>query len=95
MKYCAYCGEQIEDGAAVCVHCGKAAQKPVEKADEAKATKYCAYCGKQIVRDAVMCVHCGKAVKRLDEEEAAKKKKLDEETEAAIVAINCATIMMM
>lgn len=54
MKYCRHCGNEMRDGAAVCVKCGIAEKTPVtaEKA-------YCKACGTEMNGKAVLCTKCG------------------------------------
>ncbi|MCH5163708.1 MAG: zinc-ribbon domain-containing protein [Clostridiales bacterium] len=56
--YCKNCGNQIDDNAYVCIHCG------VRVSDEVPLVKqehprFCTHCGKQIDPNAYICVHCG------------------------------------
>ncbi len=56
--YCKNCGQQIDDNAYVCIHCGVRTSDPImpKKSGE---VKYCAHCGEQIDPNAYICVHCG------------------------------------
>lgn len=54
MKYCSNCGHEVNEQAAVCVHCGCNLQKPV-----AAGKKYCTACGNEVHPQAAVCVHCG------------------------------------
>lgn len=40
MKYCAYCGAQIEDDAVVCIHCGRSVEGGAKPYGQRKADKY-------------------------------------------------------
>ncbi len=56
--YCKNCGQQIDDNAYVCIHCGVRTDMPQKpKAEEKK--RFCSHCGEQIDPDAYICVHCG------------------------------------
>ena len=49
--YCRYCGKEMVEGAAVCVHCG---------APAGAGTAYCPYCGQATAPGAVVCISCGR-----------------------------------
>ena len=51
--YCRNCGEQIADGAAVCVKCGF---------DAKKGTNFCSKCGKPTMEGQAVCTSCGFAL---------------------------------
>ena len=51
-KYCANCGDQIDQQAEICPECG--VRQP-----GATKTKYCANCGDQIDQQAEICPECG------------------------------------
>lgn len=51
--FCKNCGKEIDNLAAVCVHCGVAV---------GNGTKFCQNCGSELPEGAVVCVHCGVAV---------------------------------
>ena len=51
--YCKNCGKEIDDLAAVCIHCGVAAGNGV---------KYCKNCGAELPEEAAFCLKCGVAV---------------------------------
>lgn len=51
--YCKNCGQEIDNLAAVCIHCGVAV---------GNGTKFCQNCGNQLPENAVFCVNCGVAV---------------------------------
>ena len=55
--YCKNCGQQIDDNAYLCIHCGVRVQDEPSGKDE--PARYCARCGKQIDPHAYICVHCG------------------------------------
>lgn len=66
--YCTNCGEQMEDGQAVCTKCGFAKET---------GNKYCANCGAEVQPQQAMCTNCGCAVneaKKQAEEAQAKAK---------------------
>lgn len=48
--YCKNCGNEIDNLAAVCIHCGVAV---------GNGTKYCQNCGNQLPENAAFCVNCG------------------------------------
>ena len=48
--YCRNCGEQVDDGVAVCLKCG---------APPSKGKKYCPNCGEPTEEIQVVCVKCG------------------------------------
>lgn len=50
--FCKNCGKEIDNLAAVCVHCGVAVGNGV---------KFCANCGQELPDGAAFCVHCGAA----------------------------------
>lgn len=51
--FCKNCGKEIDNLAAVCVHCGVAV---------GNGTKFCQNCGSELPEGAAICVHCGVAV---------------------------------
>lgn len=51
--YCKNCGEELNQGAAVCLKCGVAS---------GKGDGFCKNCGKELMKDADVCVNCGTAV---------------------------------
>lgn len=59
--YCKNCGQQISDGAAVCLNCGAAVEGANTQANFASNVNmvYCRNCGKQIRSDAAVCINCG------------------------------------
>jgi uncharacterized membrane protein YhaH (DUF805 family) len=52
--YCKNCGNQLSEGAAVCLKCG---------VQVGKGNKYCAHCGAQPDPLASICVSCGHSLK--------------------------------
>lgn len=48
--YCKNCGQQIDDLAAVCVHCGVAV---------GNGKKFCQNCGAELAEKAAFCTNCG------------------------------------
>ncbi len=61
--YCKNCGQQLEDNAAFCVHCG------VQKG---AGNKFCPSCGKETAEGAVVCINCGVALSPAYQQPAAK-----------------------
>ncbi len=53
--YCTNCGQQIDDRAAICIHCGLAV---------GTAASRCRACGSEILPGAAVCTHCGVPVMR-------------------------------
>ena len=53
MMYCRNCGNPMDPGAAVCIHCGVARDTGLS---------YCPSCGGPAVQDASVCAHCGCAL---------------------------------
>ena len=51
--YCKNCGQEIDNLAAVCIHCGVAV---------GNGTKFCQNCGKDLPENAAFCINCGAAV---------------------------------
>ena len=49
--YCRYCGKEMVEGAAVCVHCG---------APAGAGAAYCPFCGQATAPGAVVCISCGR-----------------------------------
>ena len=49
--YCRYCGKEMVQGAAVCVHCG---------APAGAGNAYCPFCGNATAPGAVVCLSCGR-----------------------------------
>ena len=52
--FCKNCGQEIDDLAAVCIHCGVAV---------GNGFKYCQNCGGELPEDAAFCIKCGVATK--------------------------------
>ena len=52
--FCKNCGQEIDDLAAVCIHCGVAVGNGV---------KFCQNCGGELPEDAAFCIKCGVATK--------------------------------
>lgn len=70
--YCKNCGQQLEENAAFCVHCGVA---------KGSGNKFCPSCGKETAEGAVVCVNCGVALSpayqsAVNASEAERKSKL-------------------
>ncbi len=51
--FCRNCGAQINDNAAVCIHCGVAV---------GTGSNFCPYCGAQTAPGAAVCLNCGVAL---------------------------------
>lgn len=51
--YCRNCGEQISDGASVCVKCGFNVRQ---------GTSFCSHCGSNTVQGQSICTQCGFAL---------------------------------
>lgn len=63
MKFCAYCGNEMDENSAFCVACGN----PVMKNSVSdQKTKFCANCGKQIDINADVCIACGCSTKHIN-----------------------------
>ena len=60
--YCKNCGNEMDDLAVVCIHCGVAAGNGV---------RFCHNCGKELREEAVFCLNCGVGVKHTDPAKAA------------------------
>lgn len=70
MKYCAYCGKELNDNADVCIGCGCSTRV---LNTSGRDTVFCTHCGKEISAQAAVCVNCGCAVKpNFAAEESAK-----------------------
>lgn len=54
MKYCTYCGKEVNAEAVVCTNCGC-----VPDGQANLKGKYCIYCGERLLEDAVICIKCG------------------------------------
>lgn len=54
--YCKNCGNEMPEGAVVCVKCGTAA---------GKGNKYCPFCKGETQPGAEICVHCGRPIKQM------------------------------
>ncbi len=52
--FCKNCGQEIDDLAAVCIHCGVAV---------GNGFKYCQNCGSELPEEAAFCIKCGVATK--------------------------------
>ena len=48
--FCKNCGQEIDDLAAVCIHCGVAVGNGV---------KFCQNCGSELPEEAAFCIKCG------------------------------------
>lgn len=66
--FCQKCGKEINDDAAVCIHCG--CSTGGVNASKNGNVAFCKKCGKEINSDAVVCVHCGCAVEQSKIEKA-------------------------
>lgn len=54
MKYCTYCGKEVNAEAVVCTNCGC-----MPDGQENLKGKYCIYCGEELLDGAVVCIKCG------------------------------------
>ena len=52
--FCKNCGQEIDDLAAVCIHCGVAVGNGV---------KFCQNCGSELPEEAAFCIKCGVSTK--------------------------------
>ena len=52
--FCKNCGKEIDDLAAVCIHCGVAVGNGV---------KFCQNCGSELPEEAAFCIKCGVSTK--------------------------------
>lgn len=61
MAYCHNCGEEIDDQAEVCTHCGVNQTKELAggHGDRGENEKYCSNCGELINKQADICPECG------------------------------------
>lgn len=65
MKYCTHCGQQIEDDAFICVHCGcKVSQEVSAENTTTPHARYCTYCGATLNDGADVCLNCGRKVEK-------------------------------
>ena len=53
MKYCEYCGRQLQEGTDVCPGCGSVSifEKSEKNMTATSSVKYCAYCGNQLLKE--------------------------------------------
>lgn len=60
-KYCLNCGEEINENAEICEHCGINQTKSLEGSHEERDEneKYCTDCGELINKQAEICPECG------------------------------------
>lgn len=70
--FCPHCGNQINDNAFVCVHCGVRVDEPTLQTDE---KRFCSHCGNQIAYNAYICVHCGSKTEYAGKVDFAKQRK--------------------
>lgn len=61
MSYCHNCGEEIDDQAEVCTHCGVNQSTKLEGShgDRGETEKYCTNCAELIHKQADICPECG------------------------------------
>ena len=63
--FCNKCGKDINDEAAICIHCGcsvNTSNKSKKVAPVDKTKKFCSKCGGEMHDEADVCVHCGCSV---------------------------------
>lgn len=56
--YCQNCGQQIDDNAYVCIHCGVRTDCNIKNRSSDEPV-HCVHCGAEIDPNAYICVHCG------------------------------------
>lgn len=61
--YCKNCGNEIDDNAYFCIHCGFRVGDELPPV-ASKEPKYCTHCGRQIDPNAYVCIHCGVVVNK-------------------------------
>ena len=62
-KFCANCGNEINDNQDICLKCGTQVNKTAAKNEENR-TIYCANCGSEINANQDICLKCGVRVNR-------------------------------
>lgn len=72
MKFCRYCGKQLDADAKFCIGCGKAVAPPVEV-----PKLVCASCGETLKEGVKFCRHCGTAVASAAEEPKVTEKMIE------------------
>ena len=63
--FCNKCGKDINDEAAICIHCGcsvSTSNKSTKVETVEKNKKFCSKCGGEMHDEADVCVHCGCSV---------------------------------
>lgn len=75
--FCQKCGKEINDDAAVCIHCGCSTGNN-DTAQKSNAA-FCKSCGKEVNPNAVVCVHCGCSI--VEE----KKQNMEVESEHSVL----------
>lgn len=59
MIYCKHCGNEMNEGQRICLHCGMDVNAPVQKEE-----CYCTHCGAPVQRGAAICTKCGFSLNR-------------------------------
>lgn len=60
--FCNKCGKEINDDAAICIHCGCSVSNKSKVSNIVVNKKFCSKCGKEIHDEADVCIHCGCSV---------------------------------
>lgn len=110
MKYCYYCGRELEDEAKFCDYCGAKLDEDEEvfseeSNEEQSAVKICPGCGKANVIDAVCCQNCGTKVDQEmfgqaasaaeNSEQASEKKLFSKKSKIAIASLSSALVVVL
>lgn len=86
MAHCKNCGEEIDDSAEVCTHCGVNQTNQVSggHGERSPDEKYCSNCGELINKQAEICPECGV---RLESSSGGSSEADTDQTVAGILAI--------
>lgn len=76
--YCRNCGEQLNDGQAICLKCGVAV---------GDGNQYCQNCGNKTSELAVVCVNCGCALKNAKEKKIVNEGNLNGKDKTTVALI--------